>query len=88
MNRRPFVVFSILYVCGIIISDKIYNKEYIDIFEFLIIGTFMACLWNYKFVSNDSCIDKDKRNYNEFVNKLIYHLKFYNYQILLLHPMQ
>lgn len=65
MNRRPFVVFSILYVCGIIISDKIYNKEYIDIFEFLIIGTFMACLWNYKFVSNDSCIDKDKRNYSK-----------------------
>lgn len=65
MNRRPFVVFSILYVCGIIISDKIYNKEYIDIFEFLIIGTFMACLWYYKFVSNDSCIDKDKRNYSK-----------------------
>ena len=62
MNRRPFVVFSILYVCGIIISDKIYNKEYIDICAFLIIGAFMACVWNYKFVSNDSCVDKNKSN--------------------------
>ena len=49
MNRRPFVCFSILYVCGIYISDKFYNKQYIDMVTFLVFTIILMCLWTYKF---------------------------------------
>ena len=67
MIRRPLVWFSIMYVCGIIICDKIYSGAILELIPFIVV-LFIGGILYYRYLQNGTFIDfKQKKIYFGFI---------------------